>query len=180
MNVDPQRSSTPAVRLDKKFLSHTCPIDPADYAVHWGVDYSIKKKGGGGYFCRHLLRLLSVLAPVQSGLVFALLICNFITRSLSDLWQPLSKVPVLKTRFKHNLKNLEFLLFGNGKRLLFTTTVPMHGQIHTCFFSFSTFAKIKLPARPTFSSLKALSKIDSFRKILISYCNALGFYDEHE
>ena len=85
MNVDPQRSSTPAVRLDKKFLSHTCPIDPADYAVYWGVEYSIKKKGGGGYFCRHLLRLLSVLAPVQSGLVFALLICNFITRSLSDL-----------------------------------------------------------------------------------------------
>ena len=103
MNVDPLSSRAPAVRLDKKFLSHTCPIDPADYAVYWGVDYSIKKKGGGGYFCRHLLRLLSVLAPVQSGLVFALLICNFITRSLFALWQPLSGVPVLKTKLKLNL-----------------------------------------------------------------------------
>ena len=87
MNVDPQRSGTPAVRLDKKFLSHTCPIDPADYAVYWGVEYNTKKKGGGGYFCRHLLRLLSVLAPVQSGHVFAHLICNFITRSVTAIVQ---------------------------------------------------------------------------------------------
>ena len=108
MNVDPQRSGSPAVRLDKKFLSHTCPIDPADYAVYWGVEYSIKKKGGGGYFCRHLLRLLSVLAPVQSGLVFALLICNFITRSLSDLWQPLSRVPVLKTKLNEVQSQLHY------------------------------------------------------------------------
>ena len=70
------------------------PIEEGPLSIQGGV---------GAYFCSHLLLLLSALAPVQSRPVFALLICNFITRSLSALWQPLSRVPVLKTKLKLNL-----------------------------------------------------------------------------
>ena len=71
------------------------PIGEGPLSIGW---YRVE-----AYFCCHLLPLLSALAPVQSRPVFALLICNFITRSLFALWQPLSRVPVLKTKLKLNL-----------------------------------------------------------------------------
>ena len=72
--------------------TNTLSLTPFWFGTRWlccllWVEYDTKEKGGGGYFSRHLLRLLAVLAPVQSGLVFAHLICNFITRSVTAIVQ---------------------------------------------------------------------------------------------
>ena len=95
------------MRVDKKFLSHTCRIDRPTgcRGVHCLLRGGIEDSSLS-LFLLQLIGLLFVLAPaaVLSRPVFTLLICNFITRSLSELWQPLSKVPVLKTKLKLNLR----------------------------------------------------------------------------